>query len=63
MSKLPPVAMACYYLKGVAPRNISINTIFAGSMPFMYIVFLSMVILYVFPELATWLPSYLYDTK
>ncbi len=59
----PPVAMACYYLKGVAPRNISINTIFAGSMPFMYIVFLSMVILYVFPELATWLPSYLYDTK
>ncbi|MBL8662383.1 MAG: TRAP transporter large permease subunit [Candidatus Odyssella sp.] len=59
----PPVAMACYYLKGVAPRNISINTIFAGSMPFMYIVFLSMAILYVFPELATWLPSYLYDTK
>ena len=59
----PPVAMACYYLKGVAPRNISINTIFAGSMPFMYIVFLSMVIRYVFPELATWLPSYLYDTK
>ena len=59
----PPVAMACYYLKGVAPRNVTINTIFAGSMPFMYIVFISMAILYIFPELATWLPSYLYDTK
>jgi TRAP-type mannitol/chloroaromatic compound transport system permease large subunit len=59
----PPVAMACYYLKGVAPRNISINTIFAGSMPFMYIVFISMAILYFVPEIATWLPSYLYDTK
>jgi len=59
----PPVAMACYYLKGVAPRHVSINTIFAGSMPFMYIVFISMALLYIFPELATWLPSYLYDTK
>jgi TRAP-type mannitol/chloroaromatic compound transport system permease large subunit len=59
----PPVAMACYYLKGVAPRSVSINTIFAGAMPFMYIVFISMALLYIFPELATWLPSYLYDTK
>ncbi len=59
----PPVAMACYYLKGVAPRSVSINTIFAGAMPFMFIVFISMALLYIFPELATWFPSYLYDVR
>jgi tripartite ATP-independent transporter DctM subunit len=59
----PPVAMACYYLKGVAPRHMSINTIFSGSMPYLALIFIAMVLLYVFPQLATWLPSYLYDTR
>ncbi len=59
----PPVAMACYYLKGVAPRHVSINTIFSGSMPYLVLIFVAMVLLYVFPEIATWFPSYLYDTK
>jgi tripartite ATP-independent transporter DctM subunit len=59
----PPVAMACYYLKGVAPKNMSLNTIFAGAMPYLLLIVFAMVLLYVFPELATWLPSYLYDTK
>ncbi len=59
----PPVAMACYYLKGVAPSHVSINAIFAGAMPFMFMVFISMALLYIFPGLATWLPSYLYDAR
>ncbi|MBI3706653.1 MAG: TRAP transporter large permease subunit [Proteobacteria bacterium] len=56
----PPVAMATFYLKGVAPPHVTINQIFAGVMPFMYIVIVCMVALYVFPGLATWLPDYLY---
>jgi tripartite ATP-independent transporter DctM subunit len=56
----PPVAMAPFYLKGVAPPHVSINQIFAGVMPFMLIVLVAMVLLYVFPEIGLWLPAQLY---
>lgn len=56
----PPVAMAPFYLKGVAPKNVSIDEIFSGVMPFIFIVVLAMAILYMFPGFALWLPNYLY---
>jgi tripartite ATP-independent transporter DctM subunit len=56
----PPVAMAPFYLKGVAPKHVSINDIFAGVMPFIFIVVLAMVLLYIFPAIGLWLPSKLY---
>jgi TRAP-type mannitol/chloroaromatic compound transport system permease large subunit len=56
----PPVAMAPFYLKGVAPPHVTINQIFAGVMPFLWIVLLAMLMLYAFPEIALWLPRYLY---
>jgi tripartite ATP-independent transporter DctM subunit len=56
----PPVAMAPFYLKGVAPKHVSINEIFAGVMPFQMIVIVAMAFVYVFPELALWLPKVLY---
>ncbi len=56
----PPVAMAPFYLKGVAPKHVSINDIFAGVMPFIVIVLIAMVLLYAFPAIGMWLPSYLY---
>jgi TRAP-type mannitol/chloroaromatic compound transport system permease large subunit len=56
----PPVAMAPFYLKGVAPEGVTINEIFAGVMPFIVIVVISMALLYVFPEIGLWLPTYLY---
>jgi tripartite ATP-independent transporter DctM subunit len=56
----PPVAMAPFYLKGVAPKHVSINDIFAGVMPFIVIVLIAMVLLYIFPAIGMWLPSYLY---
>jgi tripartite ATP-independent transporter DctM subunit len=56
----PPVAMAPFYLKGVAPKHVSINDIFAGVMPFILIVILAMVLLYIFPGIGLWLPNYLY---
>jgi len=52
----PPMAMAAYYLKGVAPPNVELMTIFRGVMPFLGMVFIAMFLLYVFPELALWLP-------
>jgi len=56
----PPVAMAPFYLKGVAPAWVSINDIFRGVMPFLFIVIVSMVMLYTFPQIGLWLPSVLY---
>jgi tripartite ATP-independent transporter DctM subunit len=56
----PPVAMAPFYLKGVAPKHVSINDIFAGVMPFIVIVLVAMVLLYTFPAIGLWLPNYLY---
>lgn len=56
----PPVAMSAYYLKGVAPAHVTINQIFAGMMPYMLIVILCMVIMYLWPGMTLWLPEYLY---
>jgi tripartite ATP-independent transporter DctM subunit len=59
----PPMAMSAYYLKGVAPRSLLLTQIFSGCMPFLYIVLLSMVIIYVFPQIALWLPSVIYGIR
>ncbi|MFG1464322.1 TRAP transporter large permease subunit [Xanthobacter sp. DSM 24535] len=56
----PPVAMAPFYLKGVAPKHVSIDQIFSGVMPFLYLVIVAMIMLYVFPGIALWLPKALY---
>ncbi|MBW8904139.1 MAG: TRAP transporter large permease subunit [Betaproteobacteria bacterium] len=56
----PPVAMAAFYLKGVAPRHVTLNQIFAGMMPFMAIQVIALVLLYVFPGIGLWLPSVVY---
>ena len=56
----PPVAMAAFYLKGVAPAHVTLNQIFLGMMPFMGIQVIALVLLYVFPEIGMWLPTTLY---
>jgi len=56
----PPVAMAAFYLKGVAPKHVTLNQIFAGMLPFMGIQILAIVLLYQFPAIGLWLPQLLY---
>ena len=56
----PPVAMSAFYLKGVSPPHVTINQIFAGMMPYMFIVVICMVLMYIGPGLTLWLPNYLY---
>lgn len=56
----PPMAMAAYYLKGVAPPHIQLIQIFKGVMPFLSMVILAMVLLYVFPDIAMYLPKIIY---
>lgn len=56
----PPMAMAAYYLKGVAPPHVQLIQIFKGVLPFLSMIFLSMALLYIFPGIALWLPEAIY---
>jgi len=56
----PPVAMAAFYLKGVAPPHVTLNQIFVGMLPFMVIQVLAIFLLYMFPQIGLWVPSLLY---
>jgi TRAP-type mannitol/chloroaromatic compound transport system permease large subunit len=56
----PPVAMSAFYLKGVSPPHVTLNQIFAGMMPYMLIVVLCLVCMYVWPGMTLWLPEFLY---
>jgi TRAP-type mannitol/chloroaromatic compound transport system permease large subunit len=56
----PPVAMSAFYLKGVSPPGVTLNQIFAGMMPYMLIVILCMIFMYIWPGMTLWLPKFLY---
>ena len=56
----PPMAMSAYYLKGVQSRNVELMQIFRGIMPFLAIVIFAMVLMYMFPGIALWLPDTLF---
>jgi tripartite ATP-independent transporter DctM subunit len=56
----PPMAMSAYYLKGVAPPFVQLWTIFQGCFPFLSLVFVTMLLVYVFPQLVYWLPNVFY---
>ena len=59
----PPVAMAAFYLKGVAPPHVKLTDIFSGALPYVFMVFATMVLVYLFPGIALWLPEMLYGTR
>jgi TRAP-type mannitol/chloroaromatic compound transport system permease large subunit len=56
----PPVAMSAFYLKGVAPKHVTLNQIFAGMMPYMIIVLICLVFMHIWPGMTLWLPEFLY---
>jgi len=56
----PPMAMSAYYLKGIAPPYVQLWTIFKGCFPFLGMVLVTMILVYVFPPLMLWLPHLFY---
>jgi TRAP-type mannitol/chloroaromatic compound transport system permease large subunit len=56
----PPVAMSAFYLKGVSPKHVTLNQIFAGMMPYMVIVLVCLAFMYIWPGMTLWLPEFLY---
>jgi len=59
----PPMAMSAYYLKGIAPPYVQLWTIFRGCFPFLFMVFLAMLAVYVFPQTVFWLPDVIYGLR
>lgn len=58
----PPVAMSAFYLKGVSPKHVTLNQIFSGMMPYMLIVIICLVFMYLWPGMTLWLPNFLYGS-
>ncbi|MHA3977077.1 TRAP transporter large permease [Halovulum sp. GXIMD14794] len=56
----PPMAMSAYYLKGIAPPEVRLTQIFSGVMPFLFCVILSMVLMYIYPDIVFYLPELFY---
>ncbi len=56
----PPFGFALFYLRGVAPPEVTTRQIYRGVIPFVGIQILALLILALFPELATWLPDKIY---
>ena len=56
----PPFGFALFYLRGVAPAEVSTRQIYRGVIPFVLIQIAALLILSIWPELATWLPDRIY---
>lgn len=57
----PPMAMSAYYLKGVAPKNLQLVTIFKGCLPFVGMVLFTLAMTYVYPAMVTYLPDHFFN--
>lgn len=55
----PPMAPAIFYLRGIAPPEITINHMFLGVVPFITVQFVCLIIVAAFPQLVLWLPTVL----
>ncbi len=53
----PPFGYALFYFKGVAPAEYTMMHIYRGIMPFVLLQLIGLIILALFPNLVTWLPS------
>jgi TRAP-type mannitol/chloroaromatic compound transport system permease large subunit len=53
----PPFGWALFYMRGVAPEHIKTTDIYLGVAPFVALQLVALALLWVFPELATWLPG------
>jgi TRAP-type mannitol/chloroaromatic compound transport system permease large subunit len=56
----PPFGFALFYLRGVAPPEVTTSAMYRGVIPFVAIQLFVLIMLAVWPELATWLPNRIY---
>ena len=58
----PPFGFALFYLRGVAPPEVTTPQIYRGVIPFVAIQLLALLLLSIFPDLVTWLPGKIYGS-
>ncbi|WP_374621162.1 TRAP transporter large permease subunit [Devosia sp.] len=56
----PPFGFSLFYLRGVAPPQVTTSMIYRGVIPFVLLQALAIAVLFSWPDLATWLPRLLY---
>ena len=52
----PPFGFSLFFLRGVAPENVKTSNIYRGVIPFIFIQIFAILLVFAFPEIATWLP-------
>ena len=52
----PPFGFSLFFLRGVAPENVKTSNIYSGVIPFIFIQIFAIILVFAFPEIATWLP-------
>ena len=57
----PPFGFALFYLRGVAPASVETSAMYRGVIPFIILQLLLMLMLSIWPQLATWLPAMMYN--
>ena len=57
----PPFGFALFYLRGVAPASVETSDMYRGVIPFIFLQLLLMLMLSIWPQLATWLPALMYN--
>jgi len=55
----PPFGLLLFVMKGVAPPDTTMQQIFAAALPFIMLMLLTVVLIMIFPPIATWLPTFL----
>ena len=53
----PPMASSIFYLKSIAPPDMTYGQMCRGVLPFIGLQILTLILIVIFPELATWLPD------
>jgi tripartite ATP-independent transporter DctM subunit len=57
----PPFGFALFYLRGVAPASVETSDMYRGVIPFIGLQLLLLLMLSIWPQLATWLPGLMYN--
>ena len=57
----PPFGFALFYLKGIAPKEVKIASIYKGIIPFVVLQLSALILVIIFPQIALWLPNLVYD--
>lgn len=57
----PPFGFALFYLRGVAPDSVETSDMYRGVMPFIMMQLMLLMMLSIWPQLATWLPGLIYN--